>query len=91
MEAFSESSLGKFFYGLRVCKSETNWALAWRRNTHIFIAELVLCKMDSAVRTSADFFQNCVLVYSMVRAAIRILIPKLCLRIESFLWNWSVQ
>ena len=47
--------------------------------------------MDSAIRTSADFFQDCILVYSMVRAAIGILIPKLCLRIEGFLWNWSAQ
>jgi hypothetical protein len=44
--------------------------------------------MNSAIRTSADFVQDCILVYSMVGAAIGILIPKLRLRIKSFLWNW---
>jgi hypothetical protein len=47
--------------------------------------------MDSAVGTSSNFFMDCVLIDSVMRASIIILVPILRLRIKSFLWKWLAE
>lgn len=60
-------------------------------DTHIFVAELVSRKMDSAVGTSSDLFMDCVLIDSVMRASVIILVSILRLRIKSFLWRWLAE